>query len=219
MVSAAGVLDLFQAGVYGRHAMGAAYISGTFAYGLQDVTTDRTVTVSGSDKLQASFKANTFTGRMEGGYRLAPWPAFGVTPYAAVQVSSFDLPGYRERAISGGDQFALAYNAQTTTNVRTELGARADKLFLLDNGLFTLSGRLAWARDSNTDRPVTAAFQSLPGSAFTVNGAKPAADSALVTAGAEMKWLNGFSLGGTFEGEFSSTTQTYAGKSTLRYAW
>ncbi len=136
-----------------------------------------------------------------------------------MQVTSFDLPGYRERAISGSDQFALAYNAQTTTNVRTELGARADKLFLMDNGLFTLSGRLAWAHDSNTDRPVTAAFQSLPGASFTVNGARPAADSALVTAGAEMKWLSGFSLGGSFEGEFSSTTQTYAGKSTLRYAW
>ncbi|WP_424630389.1 autotransporter domain-containing protein [Bradyrhizobium sp. SYSU BS000235] len=214
-----GRADLFQAGIYGRHAMGAAYISGTFAYGLQDVTTDRTVTVSGSDKLQANFKANTFTGRVESGYRFAPWPAFGATPYAAVQVSSFDLPGYRERATSGSDQFALAYNAQTTMNVRTELGTRADKLFLRENGLFTLSGRLAWAHDSNTDRPVTATFQSLPGASFTVNGAKPAADSALVTAGAEMKWLNGFSLGGSFEGEFSNTTQTYAGKTTLRYGW
>ena len=46
-------------------------------------------------------------------------------------------------------------------------------------------------------------FQSLPGASFVVNGARPDADSALVSAGAEMKWLNGFSMAGIFEGEFS----------------
>jgi hypothetical protein len=45
-----------------------------------------------------------------------------------------------------------------------------------------------------------------------VNGAAPAHDSALVTASAEMKWLNGFALAGTFEGEFSNVTNSYAGK-------
>lgn len=122
-------------------------------------------------------------------------------------------------ATSGSSTFALSYDAQTTTNVRTELGARFDKDFLVRDGLFTLRGRLAWAHDSNSDRPVTAAFQTLPGSTFTVNGAQPAANAALVTAGAEMRWWNGFSLAGTFEGEFSSTTRTYAGKGTVRYAW
>jgi uncharacterized protein with beta-barrel porin domain len=113
----------------------------------------------------------------------------------------------------------LSYSAQTTTNLRSELGTRLDKAFLVRGGLLTLRGRLAWAHDSNTDRPVTAAFQTLPGSSFTVNGAQPAADAALVSAGARMDWLNGFSLAGSFEGEFSSTTRSYAGKATLRYDW
>jgi hypothetical protein len=34
-----------------------------------------------------------------------------------------------------------------------------------------------------------------------------------------MAWHNGFSLAGTFEGEFSDTTQSYAGKGTVRYTW
>ena len=216
-----GRADLFQAGLYGRHSFGAAYVSASLAYGWQDVTTDRTVTVSGTDKLTANYKASTFAARAEAGYRFAPWPiaTFGVTPYAALQVTSFHLPGYRESATSGSSTFALSYNAQTTTNVRTELGARFDKPFLVADGLLTLRSRLAWAHDSNTDRPVTAAFQALPGASFTVNGARPAADAALVSAGAEMAWLNGLSLAGTFEGEFSNTTQTYAGKGTVRYAW
>src|ERR1700732_4590990 len=50
--------DLFQAGAFVRHDVGAAYISGALAYGWQDVTTDRTVTVAGADRLHAEFNAN-----------------------------------------------------------------------------------------------------------------------------------------------------------------
>jgi uncharacterized protein with beta-barrel porin domain len=59
----------------------------------------------------------------------------------------------------------------------------------------------------------------LPGASFVVNGARPDADSALVSAGAEMKWLNGFSLAATFEGEFSGNVTSYAGKGVARYSW
>lgn len=216
-----GRADLFQMGLYGRHTMGAAYLSASLAYGWQDVTTDRTVTVSGTDKLTANFKASTFAARTETGWRFAPWPGsgVGVTPYAALQLTSFHLPGYSETATSGSNQFALSYSAQTTTNLRSELGTHLDRPFLTRDGLFTLRGRLAWAHDSNTDRPATATFQTLPGSTFTVNGAQPAADAALISAGAKMDWLNGITLAGSFDGEFSSTTRSYAGKATLRYAW
>ena len=61
------------------------------------------------------------------------------------------------------------------------------------------------------------ALQTLPASLFVVNGAAPAHDSALVSAGAEAKWLNGLSVAATFEGEFSGVTGSYAGKGTLRY--
>ncbi|MCS3897204.1 autotransporter-associated beta strand protein [Bradyrhizobium japonicum USDA 38] len=216
-----GRADLFQAGFYGRHTFGPAYISAALAYGWQDVTTDRTVTVSGTDRLTANFKASSFSGRLEGGWRFAPIPGstFGVTPYAAAQVTTFHLPGYGETALVGSNQFALSYTAQDTTNVRTELGARTDQRFLVSDGVLTLRGRLAWAHDSNTNRLVSAAFQTLPGAAFTVNGAQPAADSALVGGRAEMKWRNGLSLAGTVEGEFSRSTQTYTGKGTVRYEW
>lgn len=216
-----GRADLFQAGLYGRYTFGPAYISAALAYGWQDVTTDRTVTVAGTDKLTANFKASTFSGRLETGWRFAPIPAssFGVTPYAAAQVTTFRLPGYGETALVGSNQFALSYSAQDTTNVRTELGARTDRRFLVDDGALTLRGRLAWAHDTNTNRLVSAAFQTLPGAAFTVNGAQPAADSALVGGRAEMKWKNGLSLAGTVEGEFSRSSQTYTGKGVVRYEW
>ena len=57
------------------------------------------------------------------------------------------------------------------------------------------------------------------GASFVVNGAAQASESALATASAEMKWINGWSVAATFEGEFSEVTSSYAGKGVVRYAW
>jgi uncharacterized protein with beta-barrel porin domain len=218
--SGSGRSDLFQAGAFIRHNVGAAYLTGALAYGWQDVTTDRIVTVAGSDLLRANFNANAYSGRVEGGYRfVAPMLGVGLTPYAAGQFVTFELPAYAEQVLAGANTFALSYAAKSVTDTRSELGLRTDKSFAMANGIFTLRGRAAWAHDFNPDRNIGATFQTLPGASFVVNGATRAADSALVTASAEMKWLNGFSLGGTFEGEFSNVTTSYAGKGVVRYAW
>ncbi|WP_248114351.1 autotransporter domain-containing protein [Bradyrhizobium sp. 2S1] len=210
--------DLFQAGGFVRHSVGAAYLSAALAYGWQDITTDRIVTAAGADHLRANFNANAWSGRLEGGYRYAtPW--IGLTPYAAAQFTSFELPNYAETVVSGGGAFALNYAAKSVTDTRSELGLRSDKSFAVDGGIVTLRGRLAWAHDFNPDRNVGAVFQTLPGAAFVVNGAAQASDSALTTASAELKWRNGWSAAATFEGEFSSVTQSYAGKGVVRYAW
>jgi autotransporter-associated beta strand protein len=210
--------DLFQAGAFIKHTAGAAYISGALAYGWQDVTTTRTVTVAGFDQLQANFNANAFSGRLEGGYRLAtPW--IGVTPYAAAQFTTFELPAYAEQALVGVNTFALAYAAKSVTDPRTELGFRTDKSYALTDAVLTLRARTAWAHDYTTDRNIAATFQTLPGASFVVNGAALAHDSALTTASAEVKWLDGFSLAATFEGEFSNVTRSYAGKGVARYSW
>lgn len=213
-----GDADMVQAGVFGKHTMGSGYVFAGVAYTFQDVTTNRTVTVSGDEELEAKFDANTFGGRVEGGYRYVS-PLVGITPYAALQVTQINLPGYEESANSGSNTFSLDYESNHTTITRTELGARFDRLFKLEDALFTLRSRIAWAHDEGNDSAVSASFLSLPGSAFTVNGAVPSKDLALVSAGAEMKWQNSLSVFGTFEGEFSESTSGYAGKGSIRYEW
>ncbi|MDA9446379.1 protein with a C-terminal OMP (outer membrane protein) domain containing protein [Bradyrhizobium sp. CCBAU 11430] len=210
--------DLFQAGAFVRHTAGPAYITAALAYGWQDVTTNRVVTAAGYDQLRAQFDANAVSGRIEGGYRYAMRWA-GLTPYAALQATLFSLPSYAEAAVVGSNVFALNYAAKDVTSTRTELGLRADRSFAAAGGLMTLRGRLAWAHDYNPDRTVGAVFQTLPGSAFVVNGAAQARDSALTTASAQMNWMNGWSASATFEGEFSNLTRSYAGKGVVRYAW
>lgn len=213
--------DIFQAGAFVRHNFGATYLTAAAAYGWQDVTTDRYVSVAGVDHLRANFNANAYSGRLELGHRfLTPWfGGLGVSPYAAVQGTAFELPSYAERAISGASTFALNYGANTATSSRTELGLRSDKSVALDGAVLTLRGRAAWAHDFNPDRAVTPTFQALPGASFVTNGAALASNSALATASAELRWLNGWSAAATFEGEFSNVTRSYAGKGVVRYNW
>jgi len=216
--SGSGRSDLFQAGAFVRHTMGTSYLTAALAYGWQDVTTERTVTLAGVDRLQARFSANAFSGRIEGGRRIAtPW--FGLTPYAAVQTTAYNLPAYVEQAQAGAGSFALAYGAKGVTDTRTELGVRVDRSFALTTALLTLRGRAAWVHDFNPDRSITATFQTLPGASFVVNGAAQAQNAALTTAAAELSWTNGFSVAATFEGEFSELSRSYGGKGTLRYQW
>jgi len=213
-----GYSDLFQAGAFVRHTIGSAYLSAALAYGWQDVTTDRTVTISGADQLRARFDANAWSGRLEGGYRFVS-PVMGITPYAAGQFTTFELPSYAEGVVSGASTFALSYGAKSVTDARSELGIRTDKSWALQDAVLTLRGRVAWAHDYDPDRSIAATFQALPGASFVVNGAAQAADSTLTTASAEIKWVNGWSAAATFEGEFSDVTRSYAGKGVVRYAW
>ncbi|WP_147292636.1 autotransporter domain-containing protein [Undibacter mobilis] len=213
-----GRADIFQAGVYMRHQAGAAYVSGALGYGWQQVTTDRTVTVSGTDRLEASFNAQTFAARVESGYRfVTSW--MGVTPYAGLQSTTFFMPSYAESAVSGSNQFALSYGARSFTATRGELGARFDKAAMLGDKPIVLKSKLAWAHDWNNSPAATATFQQLPGATFTVEGAAPAANSALISFGADIALGRGWSAGAAFDGEFSRTTASYAGKGSLRYAW
>jgi outer membrane autotransporter protein len=211
-----GKSDAFQAGIYGANRWGPAYLAAAFAYANHWMSTDRFAFAG--DHLTAEFNAQSFGGRIEGGYRFATFYG-GVTPYAAIQAQSFRTPSYSETDVNGGG-FALAYNARTGTDTRSELGARFDRvLALYSNAVLSLRGRLAWAHDWVSDPTLAAVFQTLPGASFIVNGALPAKDSALASAGAEYRLASGVTLLAKFDGEFANRSSTYAGTGAVRYSW
>ena len=208
--------DAFQAGVYGATRAGQAYLAAAFSYTNHWMSTDRFAFAG--DHLTASFNAQSFGARVESGYRFATLFG-GLTPYAAIQAQNFRTPSYSETDASGGG-FALAYNARTGTDTRSELGARFDRILAFNPGaVLTLRARLAWAHDWVSDPTLGAVFQTLPGASFIVNGATPAKNSALASAGTELRLANGVSLLGKFDGEFAGHSSTYAGTGTVRYAW
>jgi autotransporter-associated beta strand protein len=208
--------DAVQAGVYGATRRGPAYLAADFAFTNHWMSTDRLA--FGGDHLTADFNAQSYGGRLEGGYHFET-PYVGVAPYAAIQAQSFHTPGYNETGTIP-DGFALAFGSRDATDTRSELGARFDRaLALYPNAVLTLRGRLAWAHDWVSDPTLMPAFQALPGASFIVNGAIPAPDSALASAGAELRFANGISLLAKFDGEFASHSSTYAGTGTIRYSW
>ena len=128
-------------------------------------------------------------------------------------------PTYSETDVDGGG-FGLTYNTRTAHDIRGELGARFDHVALVDpTAVLTLRSRLAWAHGWVSDPSLAAAFQALPGASFIVNGAAPAKDSALASAGAELKLANGVTLSAKLDGEFASRAQTYTGTGTVRVSW
>jgi len=107
------------------------------------------------------------------------------------QAQSFHTPDYNETDVNG-DGFGLGFAGRTANDTRSELGARFDNQMLLYPGaVLALRARLAWAHDWVGDPVLGAVFQTLPGAGFIVNGATPAQNSALASAGGELRLANG----------------------------
>jgi uncharacterized protein YhjY with autotransporter beta-barrel domain len=210
--------DAFQAGVYGKTAWGPVYLAAAVAYTQNWFTTNR---VALGDQLTAKFNGESFGGRLESGYRyVLPSTAgrFEVTPYGAIQAQSFRTPNYSETDFATAG-LGLNFNSMSATDTRGELGARFANTMALSGMPLILRARLAWAHDWVDNPALSAAFQTLPGSSFTVNGAPIPSDSALASVGAELHMSTHWSALAKFDGEFASNSQTYAGTGTLRYTW
>ena len=148
-----------------------------------------------------------------------PIAFWGVTPYAAAQAQNFHAPAYSETDVNGGASARPTMRAMRRIRA-AKLGARFDRQILINwNAVLALRAKVAWAHDWITDPSLTPVFEALPGASFMVNGATPAKNSALTSAGAELRLVNGLSLLGKFNGEFAAHSQTYGGTGTVRYVW
>jgi uncharacterized protein with beta-barrel porin domain len=221
-----GTSQAVQVGGYGISRFGSAYLSAALAFTNNWFTLNRSAL---GDQLTANFSGQSYGARLEGGYRFtlplpslagatAPGSRLGVTPYAALQAQDFSTPNYSETDKTGGG-FGLSYAAMNATDVRTELGARFDDPTLLAGKPLILSGRIAWAHDFVGNPALSASFEGLPGSSFTVFGAPIPHDLTIASAGAQYFLSPNWSVAAKFYGSFGAGYQTYAGNATLRYVW
>jgi uncharacterized protein with beta-barrel porin domain len=204
-----------QIGAYARTQIGPAYIAESIAFATHWFSTNRTAL---GDNLRATFTGESFGGRIEGGYRVAMTPNFGITPYAAAQAQAFHSGAYSETDVNNLG-FGLSYAAKEATDVRTELGARFDNPTLLNGTPLIIRARLAWAHDFVNTPSLGAAFQALPLSNFTVFGAPIPHDSGLASIGADWYLNRDWKLLAKFDGEFAKRSDIYAGTVALRYSW
>lgn len=210
-----GETAMLQAAAYARSDFDQAYLAASVAVGVHRVSLDRFLSFAGDDHFTGDYNATGFAGEIEAGYHIG-W----LTPYVALRGQSFSTPAYSEDTVSGASTFALDYEANTATSLRSEVGARADwSMPAGDNGTLTLHAGAAWLHEIRSDSDLRASFQALPGSSFEVESATPAADSLLASIGAQLDMGNGVGLGASVSGEYAANAVSYGGKASLSYSW
>ncbi len=195
--------DTFQIGLYGATRLGQLQLSAATSYALADVTTIRQIPFAGLGDLTGRFTANALSGRVEAGWRMDDVGVQGLalTPFAAFQSQWVLTPRYTETTLNAAlNPFALTYSARTNANVRTELGLRTDYALTQDVALFA---RAAWAANLVRDTSVTAGFDSLPGTSFTVTGGSPGPHSAMASLGVDWRLNPMTTLTARADGEIS----------------
>lgn len=208
--------DELHVGAYGSAKFDAAYLSAAFAFAEHWMSTQRAGPFLAP--LSALFQAQSYGGRVEAGYRAVD-VTVGLTPYVALAAIGFESPRYHESDASGGG-YALSYERRSASDTRAEAGARIDRIIALGpHADLALRSRIAFAHDWVSDPTLRAAFLAAPGAAFTVKGAQPVKDAALISAGAELRIADGATIAIRFDGEFAARSEAYAGTFALRYHW
>ena len=123
-------------------------------------------------------------------------------------------------AQSGGTGvFGLTYQPQATTSLPSFLGAQVDAQTEISGRPLNAWVRAAWVHEFLTGRSVTAGFQVLPGTSFTVDGARAASDAARIDMGVKYMLGSQTSLFANGNVELSGRGQSLAGTVGLRFVW
>jgi autotransporter-associated beta strand protein len=163
---------------YGSFTDANVYVDGLAGYAYSNNQMQRYIVIPGLQPRQAnaSTGANQFLGQVETGYRVDVYApaAATVTPFARFQAASINQAGFTEW---GASSLNLSVAQQTTTSLRTTLGADLAGTI----GPLALGLRLGWLHEyADVSRPMTAAFAGAPTASFTVYGATPQRDSAVL---------------------------------------
>jgi outer membrane autotransporter protein len=217
-----GTTNDYQAALYASFAEGGLYLDALAGYGYIDNQMRRTIAFAGFAPRTAMGRthADQFFGQAEAGYRLgihAPAEA-SLTPFVRLQTSSGTQGAFSE---SGAGSIDLNVASQTTTSLRTiagvELGGAIDMGW---SEKLRLQMRLGWAHEYvDVSHPVTASFAGAPAAGFTVFGAVPNRDSAIVSLAADTAIGKATSLYLPYDGDLSSADSSHALSVGLRMTW
>ena len=212
-VSVAAYASFTQWGFYADALAGYAYSNNQL---------QRQISVPGLQPRTAngSTGANQFLAQVETGYAIAVYQpaAATLTPFARFQASSINQAAFSEW---GANSLSLNLAQQTTTSLRTTLGADlAASLALGDTRTLDIGLRLGWLHEyANTARPITAAFAGAPSANFTVYGATPQRDAAVIGFQASTNVAAATQLYLRYDGDIGSGTDNHTLNLGVRLSW
>lgn len=214
-------------GLYGAYDWAGFYLNAAIAYSRFDGNATRVVTGIGTTETERSSGVSSqLAGRVEFGRPFNVSELVGgqvaLTPFVALQPAQLWTPGMSETSSAqsgGGGVFGLTYQPQATTSLPSFLGAQVDARTEISGRPLTAWVRASWVHEFLTSRSVTAGFQVLPGTSFTVDGARAASDAARIDMGAKYMLGNQTSLFANGNIELSGRGQSLAGTVGLRFTW
>ena len=214
-VSARGRSDLFQAGAFVRHNVGAGlshrraglWLAGRHHRSHRHRRRHRPAARAVQRQRLLGPRRRRLSLRRAMDRRLASRP---MPPGSSPPSICRPMPSRRSPAPT---RLRWPTASKSVTDTRSELGLRTDKSFAMQDGdLHPARPRRLGARFQSRPRY----RRDLPDAARRVlrrqRRARRRATPRSSPASAEMKWLNGFSLAATFEGEFSNVTRSWMGR-------
>ncbi len=210
-----GWTDSVSVAAYGSFTQGGFYADALAGYAYLNNQLQRQILIPGLQQRTASGStgANQFLAQVETGYKLGVWDMLAVTPFARFQTSITSQNAFAE---SGANALNLNVAQQTTNSVRTVLGAQLGSTI----GAFGLNLRVGWQHEyAYTGRPITASFAGAPSASFTVYGATPTRDAAIIGFSATTTIAETTQLYLRYDGELGGGTDNHALTAGLRLSF
>ena len=206
---------------YGSFTQGGFYADALAGYAYSGNQMQRQIQFPGLQRTaNGSTGANQFLGQIETGYRIGLYApaAASITPFARLQGSTVTQNAFSEW---GANSLSLNVAQQTTNSLRTVFGADlAGAIPLGSERSLALDLRLGWLHEyADTGRPITAAFAGAPSNAFTVYGATPQRDAAVIGFSAGTNIAEATRLYLRYDGEISTGASNHTLNLGLRISW
>ncbi len=214
--------DSYQATLYASFMRSGFYLDALAGIGLSNNNMTRQIPIAGliSRTAFGQTSANQFLGQVEAGYAIGlhePSRA-RATPFARLQGITNNQAGFGEW---GANSLNLNVAQQTTGSLRSTIGVDLEGAFDLGwRDALAMQLRLGWAHEfADTSRPVTASFAGAPGTAFTVFGAAPQRNAAVIGLAASTAIAQSTSLYLRYDGDVGTGTDNHALSGGVRMRW
>jgi outer membrane autotransporter protein len=214
--------DSVSVAAYGSFTQSGFYLDALAGYAYFNNQLQRQIVIAGLQPRTAtgSTGANQFLGQAEAGYKVDVYApaAASITPFGRLQISSVTQNAFSE---SGAQSVSLNVAQQTTNSLRTTIGADlASSIGLGNEKKLDLALRLGWQHEfADTGRPITAAFAGAPGNSFTVFGATPTRDSAVIGFQAATNIAEATKIYLRYDGGVGGGTDNHALNLGVRFSW
>ena len=166
------------------HASRGFYVDALAGYAYFNNQLQRQIVIPGLQQRTASGStgANQFLGQVEGGYKIGVYAPAAGHHHAVRPLPDLERDAERLHRSRARNSLSLNVAQQTTNSQRTTIGADlASSIGLGNERKLDLALRLGWMHEfADTGRPITAAFAGAPGNSFTVFGATPLRNAAVV---------------------------------------